>query len=428
MTAANVAASLGDFRRTTLPRLADAAAAAAAASLPWSTSATGILVALWLVASLPTLDIAALRREVLSAPGGLPVLLVALALAGLAWSDVPPPELMRALEPFLRLLMIPVLFAQFRRSEHSMWVGAAFLASGMVLLALAWTMFWLNLDFGHGPGVPVKDYITQSGVFTLCTFALIHIAVDRWIERRRLLAVIAAVLAFLFIANIVYVTTSRTTLVVILALLPVFALQRSSWRALVGAVLAGLVVAGAVWATSPYVRMRVTSIAGEIAESEMKETSSGSRLGFWRNSLIVLREAPIFGHGTGMIAEAFRRHPELNTGPPAVNPHNQVFTIGIQLGAVGIVALIAMWTAHWSMFLRPGIAPWVGLMAVTQNIVGSLFNSHLMDFTQTWIYVFAVGVFGGVVLRHRGAAKPDDGPHFPPSPNPSSPSPPSPSR
>jgi len=54
------------------------------------------------------------------------------------------------------------------------------------------------------------------------------------------------------------------------------------------------------------------------------------------------------------------------------------------------------------------IAAWIGLMAVTQNIVGSLFNSHLTDFTQTWIYVFAVGVFGGGVLRDRGTAKPAD--------------------
>jgi O-antigen ligase len=409
MTATNAAVvSPGDFRRDTLPRIADGLAAAAAASLPWSTSVSGILVAVWLVASLPTLDLAALRQEVLSTPGGLPVLLAALAVAGLAWSELPWGERLRSLEPFLRLLMIPVLFAQFRRSEHGMWVGAAFLASGTVLLALAWAMFWLNLDFGHGPGVPVKDYITQSGVFTLCAFALVHIAVDRWIEHRRLPAVIAAALAFWFVANIFYISTSRTTLVVMVALLPAFALQRASWRALAGVVLAGLVVAGTVWATSPYVRMRVTSVAGEIAESEARETSSGSRLGFWRNSLTVLREAPMFGNGTGMIAEAFGRHPELNIGPPAVNPHNQIFTIGIQFGAVGIVALVAMWAAHWSMFLRPGIAAWIGLMAVTQNIVGSLFNSHLTDFTQTWIYVFAVGVFGGGVLRDRGTAKPAD--------------------
>jgi hypothetical protein len=32
--------------------------------LPWSTSATGICIILWLVALLPTLDGAAIRREV----------------------------------------------------------------------------------------------------------------------------------------------------------------------------------------------------------------------------------------------------------------------------------------------------------------------------------------------------------------------------
>ena len=40
-----------------LVRLADGLAIAAAASLPWSTSATGILVALWLVTMLPTIDV-----------------------------------------------------------------------------------------------------------------------------------------------------------------------------------------------------------------------------------------------------------------------------------------------------------------------------------------------------------------------------------
>ena len=36
---------------------------------------------------------------------------------------------------------------------------------------------------------------------------------------------------------------------------------------------------------------------------------------------------------------------------------------------------------------------------VTQNIVGSLFNSSLFDFTEGWIYAFGLGVTGGVVLR-----------------------------
>jgi O-antigen ligase len=407
-TSANAVVSLRDFRREMLPRLAAGLAAAAAASLPWSTSATGILVVLWLVTCLPTLDVTALRREVLLPAGGLPVLLVGFAAVGLAWSDLPLSERLSGIEPFLRLLAIPVVLAQFRRSEHSNWVSAAFLVSGTILLVLVWTVFWLGLEFGHGPGVPVKDYITQSGVFTICAFGLVHVGFERWTERRRVPAIAAFVMALLFVSSIFYVSTSRTTLVVIPVLLLLVGLQRASWRALVGCILAGLVVLAAMWATSPYVRLRATSVADEIAESQIKETSSGERLDFWRNSLLIMSKAPILGHGTGMITAAFRRYADSKTSASATNPHNQIFAIGIQLGLVGIAVLLAMWAAHWRLFLRPGLAAWIGMVAVTQNIVGSLFNSHLTDFTQSWIYVFAVGVFGGAVLRRQGTVKPDD--------------------
>jgi hypothetical protein len=51
----------GIAKRPGLARAADAAAAAVAVSLPLSTSATGILLVVWLVTLLPTLDAARLR-------------------------------------------------------------------------------------------------------------------------------------------------------------------------------------------------------------------------------------------------------------------------------------------------------------------------------------------------------------------------------
>jgi O-antigen ligase len=39
-----------------------------------------------------------------------------------------------------------------------------------------------------------------------------------------------------------------------------------------------------------------------------------------------------------------------------------------------------------------------------QNVIASLFNSHLSDFTAGWLYVFGVGVLGGTVLRQEGRA------------------------
>ena len=69
------------------------------------------------------------------------------------------------------------------------------------------------------------------------------------------------------------------------------------------------------------------------------------------------------------------------------------------LGVPGVVLLLAMWAAQFRMFLQPGFTAWIGLSVVAQNVIGSLFNSHLFDFSQGWLYVFGVGIAGGAMLR-----------------------------
>jgi O-antigen ligase len=412
------ATTVDDFRRDALPRIADGLAVAVAASLPWSTSATGILTVLWLLATLPTLSVAALRQEILSAPGGLPVLLAILAAAGMAWADVAMGERLHGLESFLRLTLIPVLFVQFRRSDRGLWVGAAFLASAVVLLACSFVMINMAdaLTLGRGYGVPVKDDIIQSGIFTLCAFALFHIAFTQWNADRRGVAAICFALGLLFIANMIYVVTSRTALVVIPALYVLFAfhcgLHRRSILVIAAYAAIGLAALGVVWATSNHLRGRVTFVSREINEhvATGADTSSGARLEFWKYSLRIVAETPVFGHGTGTITEQFRRHADGPTGATATNPHNQIFTVAIQLGAVGVIILLAMWAAHWLMFTSPGLPAWIGIMVVTQNIISCQFNSHLLDFTQGWLYVFGVGVFGGTVLRQKAECAPGEVP------------------
>src|ERR1700704_1372598 len=95
----------GWLARDRLARLADGLAVAVAVSLPWSTSATSILVALWLLSLLPALDLAGLRRAVAHPAGGLPVALFALAVVGMLWADVPFAERFAALRGPHKLLM-----------------------------------------------------------------------------------------------------------------------------------------------------------------------------------------------------------------------------------------------------------------------------------------------------------------------------------
>ena len=125
---------------------------------------------------------------------------------------------------------------------------------------------------------------------------------------------------------------------------------------------------------------------------------------YWERSLRFISEAPVLGHGTGTIPRLFARAAAGQTGLLGVvttNPHQQTLAIGIQLGLVGIVVLWAMWIAHLLFFRGNTLPEWIGFVIVTQNIVGSIFDSHLFDFSQGWTYVFGVGVAGGMVRRLR---------------------------
>src|SRR5262249_28460133 len=118
-------------------------------------------------------------------------------------------------------------------------------------------------------------------------------------------------------------------------------------------------------------------------------------------------EAPVIGHGTGSIEQEFRRVRVGETGAASeapVNPHNQTFAVAIQLGLLGAAVLLAMWAAHFVLFRASGLVAWIGMIIVVQNVISSLFNSHLFDFSQGWLYVFGVGVAGGSVLKQRGSA------------------------
>ena len=85
------------------------------------------------------------------------------------------------------------------------------------------------------------------------------------------------------------------------------------------------------------------------------------------------------------------------------NPHNQTLNVAIQWGVLGVVVLYATWWLHLLLFRGEGLAAWIGLMVVVQNIFTSLFNSHLFDFHEGWMYVLGVGVAGGMVLGAGGA-------------------------
>jgi hypothetical protein len=391
--------------------VADVMAVLVAVSLPWSTSATGILTGLWVVALLPTLDIPSARRVSAMAAAWLPAALCALAVVGVLWADAPMAERLGGLKSFWRLLMIPFLLIQFQRSSRGAWVLVAYLAACTALLIYSYilTIFPSLPHSAPGTGVPVKDYVVQSGEFLICAFGLAHVALCQWRARRPRFAIASAILALAFLANIAFVATGRTTVVVFCVLVVVFSIQRWSWKRAVAVSVIGAALLAAALASSSYLRMRVLGVGEEIRryETENAETSTGFRLEFWKKSIGFFVASPIIGHGTGSTEELFRRAKVGTEGISSTvtgNPHSQFLLIAVELGVVGVALMVAMWLAHGLLFRGDTLPAYLGLGIVVQNVVASIFNAQLFYFTPGWTYVFGVGVLGGMVLAAREKA------------------------
>lgn len=384
-------------------RLADCLAVAVAATLPWSVSASTIAGLIWIAALIPSLDFAALRREVATPAGGLPVAFFAIGALGMLWADVRVADRIDGVDSFVRFLLIPPLFVQFGRPERGLWPLLGFLASTAVLLALSFASaltpgaLW---GLAKAYGVPVKDYIAQAGEFTLAAFGAFYLGLHAAREGRNGAAAGWTLLGLAFLADILLVATSRTALVTIPVLCAVFVGTQFRGRARLALIAASVVAAAAILAVSPLARERLGSLASEIEQRDRHVTSAGERLEFWREGLAIVREAPLLGHGTGTISDRYRRAAQGKPGSAAAtadNPHNQTLAVAMQTGLAGVLILYAMWLSHALLFCRQGLAAFVGLTVVVQNVVGSLFNSHLFDYTHGWIYVFGVGIAGGMV-------------------------------
>ncbi len=378
-------------------------AVAVAVSLPWSTSATSILVAVWFLALIPTLTWSDVRRELMTPVGGLPVLLLLLGALGMVWANVPLDARLGGLDGFVKLLVVPLLIVQFRRSDRGDKVLIGFLTACVALL-VASVVVRLFPELPRGStdrGVAVKNYIVQSAEFAICAAVLLDIAVTRLRAGRLRAASGPLLLGLAFLADILFVVTSRTTLVILPVLALLYGARQFGWRGIFAAGALGLVVLGGGWTTSPYLRDRIISVYTQTDGFETHDatTSTGERIVFWTKSLRFIASAPALGHGTGSITALFRHAAVGETGVQgevSTNPHNMTFAVAIQLGLVGAALLWAMWCAQLWLFRGPGLVAWIGLVVVVQNLVGSLFNSFIFDFTEGWLYVFGVGVVAGM--------------------------------
>lgn len=391
-----------------------------ATALPWSTTLSTILVLVILIMMFITHGSKAIISEVGRPACLVAVAMVALAVLGMTWGTaIPWSDRLHGLEKVLKLLWIVPFFVHFRTTTNAKMLLSAYVVSNLFLVALSVLVFLspelANLIGSKAIGVPLKNHIDQSQGFSFVAVVLLACAAEALRSQRIMTAICYGGISIIFLADLVFVSIARTAFIylppMLLLAIARYVRGRSFFALSLGIAILGL----ALWTTSNNLQSKVSRLLEEISAFKTNSptiagnTASGAeRLEFWRKSVGLVQSAPLLGHGTGSTKVLFAAEAAGKTGIEAIvvnNPHNQLLAVAVQWGAVGCIILCTMWGTHLWLFRRAmesgasGFLAWIGLVAVVQNLFSCVFNAHLFDFYEGWLYVIAVAAIGGQLQR-----------------------------
>jgi len=404
----------GTFQPLTngMDRLARWSAVAIGFSIPISVALDNILLAPLFLGWLAGGAYAAKRDAV----RGNGVALAALALfailaAGTLYGERYPGDALGYLGKYADLLAIPVLVFVFRdawRREPALIALAAGLGlmltvSYLVALGVLPQVKPLAPDLANP--LAFKHKLTHNILMAFAAFLYANLAVrattalPRWAW---------AVLSLLAAINVTFMVNGLTGQF----LLGVFVLYGGylwkGWRGLAAALATSVFAVALLSTVSDPFRSRLDKLWPEFTEwraGKVRDDSSvGIRLELYSASLVIVRDHPLLGAGTGGYPKAYAERAKDAEVKTSRNPHNEYLLIAAQTGLAGLAALLCLFFVQWRLAARlPTLESRLARGLVLAMIVGCLFNSMLLDHTEGLLYAWLTGVlYAGLRPRQPG--------------------------
>jgi putative inorganic carbon (HCO3(-)) transporter len=181
----------------------------------------------------------------------------------------------------------------------------------------------------------------------LALVAVIAMSALLWARQRRTLALLTALVAFVWLGLLF--TFSQSSFAALLGGLAVLAALKWSWRWTLAAV-----------GTCAIAGVLVVLMAGGVSKlsPDRLNVDTGGRANLVSGGLHLFGQRPVYGYGSGSFPKAYREHIDTDKAPVSVS-HTEPITVAAEQGFIGVAAYIALVvTALWTMAatLRPSLS------------------------------------------------------------------------
>jgi len=345
----------------------------------------GLVLLFWIISGRFAKWPGLIRQSSLTA---VSTILLVLFVIGMLYSPAPWEEIIDVFKKYRELFFIPaVMVLMLDDTGHSDDTAVtAFFIGCILLTGISYFMAFGIIPEAHY-GNSVIQHIAHSFFMAILAFWTAHKTFDA--EKKRKTAWIILLVAV--IGNIVYIAPGRTGMFTFFVLSILFIWQRFSWRQqMMGYILFAL-LASVAFFSSNNLQTRFYDALHDVEtyHQGISKTSQGRRFDWWYDSLRLIGENPIFGHGTGSFT---MEHDRLIAGTdiePTDNPHNEYLLIAVQLGGLGLLSFLALFAAGWLDSLRqPPYRRRLAQGVIISMMAGCLMNSFLFDSHQGHYFAF----------------------------------------
>jgi len=378
-------------------------------TIPVSTALDSILLGLLVVFWILATDNREKWRQIINNPLALLSLgLFALLALGLLYGESNPWDGLRYLSKYKELLLIALLIPCFQDE----WTRRR----GLLAFALALV---LTLLFSYAIGIGLlPEYFFMprktpgmTGSFNPVTFKLsithnilMAIAAFMFAQMARYASVTGirilwGILSMLAVFNVLFMVQGRIGYLILAVLWIYFFYDTLKWKGLALAAMLGTLLFTGAYLGSDTFRSRITKAASEFSQWHPDQlaavdSSVGLRMEWYRNSLEIIGDHPVFGVGTGGFRQAYAEKIKGTGMLPTVNPHNQYLLTAVDLGLLGLGFLLYLFYRQWRLakMLPSALERSLAHALLLTIMFGCLFNSLLLDHTEGLLYGWMSGL------------------------------------
>lgn len=334
----------------------------------------------------------------------------------LLWTVAPVADALGSLAKYGKLLVLVLMMVLIRSRREALYALGWFVGGQLFLVLSSWALYmqlhvpWATSNMAATEYAVFSSYLDQGimgSVLAAICWHLRHLAPGRF---GRQMAIAISVVA---VSNVLFVLSGRSGHVVAIALLSLAIMWQLPKRYRAVVVLLPFLLAAALFFSSAKVRDRLTMVGNEVqlySSHEPSNTSSGIRLGLWRNAMQMIAEDPFAGSGVGSWSTEYNRLQRAqNSAHKDIagngNPHQEYLQWGVQLGVPGVALFFGLLLS----ILRDTLGMNKPFARAAQSTlvalsVACLFNSSLYDALIGDFFCVATGLLLALGMQRNEAS------------------------